>query len=159
MAFIACAFGIKAQTVFSGKAIAAKGAPWTNSDVTYPINDIASALDLDGAALKTALDEKTVSITAINTEGVAVGGTNVGEGTQFTSYYTRNGEEGYKYGCFFMNAEGKVVGGSQYWKWVESEWEWKQVYGTFAHHFDYDSDHIIFHLMQGNDGEAGFFTA
>ena len=161
--FTAMALGMRAQATLTGKVVATRGS-WSTSNVTYSLNDLYSELGYaDVAAMKAALDAKEISITALNTEGSPVGGTNVGEGTQFTSNYTRTTtgveEAGYNYGCFFMNAEGQVVGGWQYWKWNTEASEWQLVYGTFANHFDYDDTNIIIRLMQGNDGVAGIFTA
>lgn len=162
--FTAMALGVKADpTTLTGRVVATKGA-WSSSVVTYTLSDLYSELGYaDAAAMKAALDAKEISITALNTEGAPVGGTNVGEGTQFTSNYTRTttgvDEAGYNYGCFFMNGEGQVVGGWQYWKWNTDANEWQLVYGIFANHFDYDDTNIIIRLMQGNDGAAGIFTA
>ena len=92
--FIACLAGVQAQTTLTGKVVTNKGA-WKTADVSYPLNDIYELLGYaNSAAVKTALDNKEIEITAINTDGNAVGGTNVGEGTQFTSYYKRGDEEG-----------------------------------------------------------------
>ena len=160
--FTAMALGVKADpTTLTGKTVASRGA-WSNSDVTYSLAAVATALGYtDAAALKTALDAKEVSITAINRDNVAVGGT--GESTGFTSNYKRGGAT-YNYGCFFMNAEGRVIGGWQYstWFWSRSENKWvykEKIYGIFANHFDYDETNIIIHLMQGSEAAVGAYTA
>ena len=128
MFFITSALGINAQTELSGE-VEAGSAPWNAFDVTYDLGEVATALSYaDAAALQAALDAQEVVITATAQDGT--------QSAEPTSYYTRNDVEGYSYGCFWLNAEGKIV----------AAWDSEGV--AIANHFDYDESNIIIHLLQ-----------
>ena len=103
MILIAGALGMRAQTEFSG-SVEAESAPWSNSDVYYGMDGVATALGFDdAAALVAALDAQTVVITAPDQDGNPTSAP--------TSYYARGDVGDYSYGCFWMDATGKAVAG------------------------------------------------
>ena len=129
------------QSEYAGMVVA-PSAPWNTYDVSYSLSTIADALGYDdAAALKTEFDAKEVTITALATDGTP--------SSTPTSYYTRGGVEGYNYGCFWLNANGRIVSG------------WNADGVAVAHHFDYDETNIIIHLLQNSaeNTPAGVYTA
>ena len=141
MVLIAGALGMRAQTEFSG-SVEAESAPWSNSDVYYGMDGVATALGFDdAAALVAALDAQTVVITAPDQDGNPTSAP--------TSYYTRGDVEGYSYGCFWMDAAGKTVAG------------WNAAGVVIANHFDFDDSNIIIHLLQNTADNTvpGTYTA